>query len=540
MNTTTLRTTRLCAALGLALATLGAQAAADTTRVIVSFKNTEAASVRQAVARLGGVTKVDLAHINAIAVEVPSSRVAQLSKLAGVASVEVDAKRYLDPMVRAAATADEADAAMAATAARLAPMAKPITRQRMPYGIKMVQGKNVPKINAAPVMVCIIDSGLDSTHPDLDGVQMSGASDGGAGDWNGFPLFPHGTHVAGTIAAVDNDTGVIGVAGRGEVSLYNVRVFNSLGNWTYASDLAAATQQCKAAGAKVISMSLRGLTANSAERENFAQLERDGILSVAAAGNDGMAIKAYPASYSSVISVAAIDKDRAWASFSNRAAEVELAAPGVNVASTMPVGAGGLMSSVRQAGTGYSSIALEGSPETGIDTPVVAATYDFGFGDKVDAGAAGKSCLISRGTIAFSEKVLNCQASGGVSAVIYNNVAGNFNGTLNGVATTIPSASVSDVDGAALKAGAPAPTKMMIATTDYGYMTGTSMSTPHVAGVAAKLWRLHPDCTNTQIRDSLDKSAVDLDAAGRDVKTGFGLVQLRAAHERITAMGCGV
>lgn len=528
----TLQTTRLCAALGFALAAWGAQAA-GTTRVIVSYQGAEsAASVRAAAQRLGGVMKVDLSHVRAMALEVPTARLAELRKLRGVVRVEVDQKRELAPRVPTTLSADEADAALDAMRAP-----NPL-RQRLPYGIKQAQGKNVPGSDADPITVCIIDSGLDRTHPDLPGDSATGSFDpGGAGNWYDVEN-PHGTHVAGTVAAVDNNLGVIGVAGRGEVRLHIMKVFTG-DSWAYSSTLSAATQECKAAGAKVISMSLRGLFPNAAERENFAQLERDGIISVAAAGNDGLQINAYPASYPSVISVAAIDVNSNWANFSNRNSQVELSAAGVNVASTMPVGSGGLMGSLRQTGIGYSAIPLEGSPETGIDTPVVAPTYDLGFGDAVDAGASGKTCLISRGTNSFSDKVLNCQASGGVAAVLYNNAPGNFTGTLGGVATTIPSMSISDVDGAAMKAAIPAVARMRVASVDYGFMSGTSMSTPHVSGVVAKLWRLHPECSNTEIRSSLGNSALDLDAPGRDVRTGFGLVQLRTAHERINELGCG-
>jgi len=65
------------------------------------------------------------------------------------------------------------------------------------------------------------------------------------------------------------------------------------------------------------------------------------------------------------------------------------------------------------------------------------------------------------------------------------------------------------------------------------------MATPHASSVAALVWSLHAGCTAEQIRASLNKSALDLGAAGRDNVFGFGLVQAKAAHDRITALGCG-
>jgi subtilisin family serine protease len=65
------------------------------------------------------------------------------------------------------------------------------------------------------------------------------------------------------------------------------------------------------------------------------------------------------------------------------------------------------------------------------------------------------------------------------------------------------------------------------------------MATPHVSAVAALVWSLHPGCTATQLRTSLNKSAMDLGAAGRDDYYGNGLVQAKAAHDRIAGLGCG-
>jgi subtilisin family serine protease len=154
---------------------------------------------------------------------------------------------------------------------------------------------------------------------------------------------------------------------------------------------------------------------------------------------------------------------------------------------------------------------------------------------------AGKVCLISRGEIAFSDKVLNCQASGGVGAVIYNNVPGNDLFTLGGVVTTIPSVSATQADGATMltQAGTSATVAVSADPSLYAFFNGTSMATPHVSAVAALVWSNHPGCTAAQLRDSLTKSAMDLGDAGRDNDFGFGLVQAKAASDRIASLGCG-
>jgi subtilisin family serine protease len=152
---------------------------------------------------------------------------------------------------------------------------------------------------------------------------------------------------------------------------------------------------------------------------------------------------------------------------------------------------------------------------------------------------AGKVCLIQRGTVDFATKVSNCQTSGGVGAIVYNNVAGAFGGTLGTTVTNIPSVTATDTDGAAMKAQLGQSSTVTLAATNYAYFDGTSMATPHVSAVAALVWSYFPTCTGAQIRTSLDNSALDLGTAGRDTKYGYGLVQAKAAYNRIQSLGCG-
>jgi subtilisin family serine protease len=74
---------------------------------------------------------------------------------------------------------------------------------------------------------------------------------------------------------------------------------------------------------------------------------------------------------------------------------------------------------------------------------------------------------------------------------------------------------------------------------DYGYMSGTSMATPGVSGVAALVWSNHPNCTGTQIREALKATAKDAGAAGKDDFFGHGIVKAKDASDYLTANGCG-
>ena len=178
---------------------------------------------------------------------------------------------------------------------------------------------------------------------------------------------------------------------------------------------------------------------------------------------------------------------------------------------------------------------MTGSPKTTATAPLA----DFGIGDAVNAAVAGKICLIERGVIAFGAKVANCQASGGIGAIVYNSLGrGSFGGTLGTTVTTIPSATASSADGAAMKAQLGQSAAVKVKATNYAYFDGTSMATPHVSAVAALVWSYFPMCSADQIRNTLDKSAEDLGAPGRDPQYGFGLVRAKEAYDRLATYGC--
>ena len=492
-----------------------ASAAPDTTRVIVAFKPGSAASVKAAVKAARGDVKHEIFGMDAMAIEVPSVALQGLSHNPNVSYVEEDLIRR--------------------PTALTSPSAAPyLTGQLVPYGIKMVQADLLSDANAGNRKICIIDSGVDRAHEDLVGnaANMTGDNDAGTGNWFTDENH-HGTHVSGTIAAVNNNgVGVVGVNSNAKIKLHYIKVFNAAG-WAYSSTLATAANKCGAAGANVISMSLGGGGSNRTEQRAFDALQTKGVLSIAAAGNDGNTVISYPAGYSSVMMVAALDENKAWATFSQYNAKVEIAGPGVSVLSSVPTNSGSAPSLVVGATT-YAPGAMDGAPVKSATAPLA----DFGIGDVTNSAMAGKVCLIARGTIDFATKVGNCQTSGGVGAVVYNNAAGGFTGTV-GTTTTIPSVSASDTEGAAMKGQLGQSATVAVKPYSYAYFDGTSMATPHVSAVAALVWSYFPSCTGAQIRASLTKSALDLGTAGRDVYYGFGLVQAKAAKDRITSLGCG-
>ena len=407
--------------------------------------------------------------------------------------------------------------------------------QSVPYGIPSIQADQVP-LGPNSRKVCIIDSGYDLGHPDLGTSNVSGHTGQANLPWD-QDGFGHGTHVAGTISALNNSEGVIGVAPG--IDLYIVRVFDDNANWTFTSNLITAADLCANAGADVINMSLGcrgGCPPNAAEDAAFTNLWSQGIVNVAAAGNDGNSNISHPASYASVISVAAVDELDGHGDFSQTNQFVELAAPGVLVQSSLPRGQGS-NESASVDGTGYPAIALTDSPNaTGSGN-----LADCGFGDSVCTGVNGGVCLIERGSVSFADKAINCEAGGGNAAIIFNNAPGNFQGTLGGAAISIPVVAISQADGQFLRGN-----KLGSASTvtaggpgDYAFWDGTSMATPHVAGAVALLWSYDTSWTNDEIRGCLAETALDLGDAGRDDFFGHGKIQVQAALAGLQNGTCG-
>lgn len=418
--------------------------------------------------------------------------------------------------------------------------------QMTPYAVVQSQA-NLLNFNASAGMkVCIIDSGLDSTNNDFVWNNITGDNDSGTGNWNENGG-PHGTHVAGTIGAADNKIGVVGMAPG--VDMHIVKVFNADG-WGYSSDLAFAAEKCSAAGANIISMSLGGGGANSTEENAFKAFTQAGGLVVAAAGNDGNNVRSFPAGYSSVMMIGANDADNNIADFSqfpsctvtsgrgknattttDETVCVEVTAGGVDTLSTYPADMA-TISTLTLDDKFFASSAME---NVGTKS---GTTYFMNTAEAIDNAANGKVCVIDRGVISFHDKVLNCENSGGVAAIIINNVAGMLSGTLGDVnQTTIPAIGAAFEDRAAIIAASSA--IVSIGTGDYGYMSGTSMATPAVSGLAALVWSNHNGCTGTDIRNALKATAQDSGVAGKDDHFGHGIVKASAADAYLTANGCG-
>jgi len=491
---------------------------ADTVRVWVNYREGGKSEVLKVLNSNSSQIHYDFPELEAYVVTLPRAALNGILNNPWVVDVEEDAERYPISDMASQVTKEALDLINE-------------NGQTVPYGIDMVQARDVWDADGdgdvdtgAPTganrTVCIIDSGYYQGHEDLpDAVGGYSQVDD---DW-ARDGFGHGSHVGGTIAAENNGFGVVGVT-PGTVNLYIVKFFADDGYATYASNLVDALNRCQAAGANVVSMSLGGSSSNRREMRAFDSAYAAGVLSIAAAGNDETSAYSYPASYDSVMSVAAIDSNKDVAYFSQFNDQVEIAAPGVGVLSTLPYIDS---TKVTVDNADYAAHLLEFANTATKSGALVNGGLCDTTGDWT-----GKVVLCQRGDINFSEKVLNVENSGGVAAVIYNNEPGIFSGTL-GTSSNIIAVSISQADGLTLltKLGLTATVTngVLIAGSGYEAWDGTSMATPHVSAVAALVWSANPTWTNVQIREALTASAEDLGTAGRDTYYGYGLVQAKAA-----------
>ena len=261
------------------------------------------------------------------------------------------------------------------------------------------------------VVVAVVDTGVDLSHPDLRGRLVGGKTfvpgTNSPADDNG-----HGTHVAGVIAAeINNGIGIAGVAPGCRVM--PVKVLDSKGEGN-TSDIVAGLLYAADAGARIINLSLGGGAGGTALEEAIRYAQGKGCLVIAAMGNDGKNAQEYPAAYSGVIGVGATGRSNGIAEFSNFGTWISVSAPGDGIYSTMP-------------------------------------TYESTLSESEGAGVG------------------------------------------------------------------------------YGYLSGTSMATPYVAGVAALVASLYPNMPASGIKSQIERSTQDLGVPGFDGFFGFGQVSARRA-----------
>ncbi|HWW61272.1 MAG TPA: S8 family serine peptidase [Thermoanaerobaculia bacterium] len=423
--------------------------------------------------------------------------------------------------------------------------------QTIPYGIDHVHARDVwPAAKGAAINVAIIDTGIDYRHPELAAVYAGGHNfvanpqTEDALDDNG-----HGTHVAGTIAAADNAIGVVGVAP--QVRIWALKVLNASGSGSSDKAVAAidwVLAKRKAIGGNwVCNLSLGSTQGTVAARTAFENAAADGLIIVAASGNESAvgapAPVGYPAAYKGVIAVGAVDEANTIADFSNQGPELSFTAPGVEVLSTVKLGLG-FLTQVKTPATTLNAVPIA-SAKVGT---VTGEFVSCGVGAPGDfpASVAGRIAVIQRGAdITFADKAQRAKAAGAIGVAIYNDNSGRpvtgWTFDLDGTSTFEWPVAVglSELDGRAVLEQAGKTITISNIADDYATFSGTSMATPHVAGVAALVWSVAPTATAAQVKAALEATAHDLGASGRDVLFGFGLVDAFGAAKQLNPAAFG-
>ncbi|TYB30638.1 MAG: S8 family serine peptidase [Candidatus Mcinerneyibacterium aminivorans] len=236
--------------------------------------------------------------------------------------------------------------------------------QTLPWGIERVGGP----VDCTGQVAWVIDTGVDYDHPDLN-VDTSraetfittGRDKKDANDNNG-----HGTHVAGTIAAIDNSSGVVGVAAN--ATIVPVKVLDSSGSGSISSvvggiDYVAAN----ASTGDVANMSLGGGTSTSIDDATLNAAEQ-GIKFAVAAGNSSTdANNSSPArvNHQNIYTISAIDSTDTFASFSNYGnPPVDYAEPGVNILSLWNDGSTNTLDGTSMASPHMAGLLLAGNIST--------------------------------------------------------------------------------------------------------------------------------------------------------------------------------
>jgi len=304
--------------LSVLVTTITVNAASNKATIIVRFK--EKIDPDAIVAVNGRILKTYRA-IPAVAAQLDAASIEILKRNPSVAYVETDKERRIQGQL------DE-------VLARPGSVQPP---QILPWGVDRIDAEEVWRRNEGEgINVAVIDTGVDPDHPDL----MANIE----GKYSAIPpnihtvddRYGHGTHVAGTIAAISNEIGVVGVGPK--IDLWIVKA--SAGGILLLKDLLESYDfvintwfdDDPNNNIQVVSMSYGG--GYSAPEAEMLQKAWDiGIILVAAAGNEGGAV-IYPAALPFVIAVSAMNIDDQITGWSNSGPEIDLAAPGSGITST--------------------------------------------------------------------------------------------------------------------------------------------------------------------------------------------------------------
>lgn len=327
----------------LLIATVLPAKAADR-KMLVGFReqpNLTSQEKQEKIHRVGGRIKRSHNFVNVIAAQLSENEIQRLKDDPSVAYVEEDVVvRAVEPMQA---------------------LGTPSQEYLDSWGVSHIGADVVAQagIKGTGIKVAILDTGIDYNHPDLAANYKGGYNfvydndDPFDDSMSAYVPTGHGTHVAGIIGARDNGTGVVGVAP--DVSLYALKVLNA-GLAGDVSDVIAGIEWAINNKMQIISMSIGSSLFSQALKDACDKAAQAGIILVAAAGNYNNPYIEYPAAFDSVIAVTATRPDDTRPLY-NYGPEMELAAPGVSIKSTVPGGGYGYLTGTSQAAPHVAGVA---------------------------------------------------------------------------------------------------------------------------------------------------------------------------------------
>lgn len=439
-----------------------------------------------------------------------------------------------------------------------------------PWGILAVNAGDAWALSGAgsKSRVLVLDTGIDAQHPAIaanfeKGRNFTEGANGqvDAADYNDTE--GHGTHCSGTILGVYNEAnGFTGVAPKAKLLMGRVCGAEGCSNIAIVEGINWGIQE----KVDVISMSLGGPVGGAGEKAAVAKADKANVVVVAASGNGAddpnyspnkndpkcggagnpfapnSCGVSFPAAFPTVVAVGALDSSLAKTSFSQWGPELDIAAPGAAVVSSIPRGTGreskveleinGVKSVVKSSAFGGTELFATPLVNQLVAVPGVGKPEDF-----ATVNVEGKFALISRGEIKFADKVSNAIAAKAVGVIIYNNKPGLMQGSLSedGSLINLPVVMVEQTTGQAiveaLTRGEGVHAAVSTSPSDYAAFDGTSMATPHVAGVVALIRSANKKLTPAQVRAILTSTARPL-APNDTNQFGAGLVQADLAVKK--------
>src|SRR5688572_20270095 len=432
----------------------------------------------------------------------------------------------------------------------------------VPFGSRQVVDWGVQHIEAPAawaagfrgqgVKVGIFDSGIDVDHPDLPVA-------GGLSLVNGDPSLDdcngHGTHVAGIVGARNNGRHTVGVAPAAQ--LYSMRLSDCAWAGGTVAKMIQLVEWAIDNELDVVNMSfgflLTGgvvpspLSPSAAADAAFRAAHQAGIVLIAASGNSlsgvggNVPYVSYPAAHPDVIAVGATDDADMLSTFSQWGEQQDVTAPGVANLSSYLVGQGLETSIFVRTDNDHELDAIpmlfaSQTPKKGITASAIYA----GAGSPIDYLAqpcAGRIAVVLRGGPTFAQKAEWARDAGCLALIVHNNQPGTFNGTLGAAVDPqgrpwLPVVGITLDDGLYLKnqiESKPTTTSLFNVPGNLAVFSGTSMASPHAAGVAALVLSRYPAATPAEVRAILQSSADDLGTPGWDPVFGHGRVNARRA-----------